>query len=139
VKLEKAKTVNGQNVSIAVSDRGVSIDSARVVKTDIDATNGVIHVIDSVIMPKTEQASAPRDHIIDTINHGSRLYNTGHHKACADLYMTSARELMKMSIDASVADHLNHAVNKSERMHCQTSRAWTMRHALDAALASLSQ
>ena len=51
VKLSEAKTVNGQDVSITVADNGVQIDNANVVKTDIGASNGVIHVIDTVIIP----------------------------------------------------------------------------------------
>ena len=51
VKTMKAKTVNGQKVSLKVSDAGVHVDNAKVVKTDIMASNGVIHVIDSVILP----------------------------------------------------------------------------------------
>ena len=51
VKLSEAETVNGQSVSIEVSDGGVRIDNANVIATDIGASNGVIHVIDSVILP----------------------------------------------------------------------------------------
>ncbi len=51
VKLTSAKTVNGQSVTIAASAAGVTIDNANVVKTDIQTSNGVIHVIDSVILP----------------------------------------------------------------------------------------
>jgi len=51
-KLKDAKTVNGQSVKISATGGAVMIDGARVVKTDIRASNGVIHVIDSVILPK---------------------------------------------------------------------------------------
>lgn len=51
VKLERATTVSGSDVMIKVADGTVSIDNATVVKTDIGASNGVIHVIDSVILP----------------------------------------------------------------------------------------
>jgi uncharacterized surface protein with fasciclin (FAS1) repeats len=53
VKLSEATTVNGQSVSIEVSDSGVRVDNANVVATDIAASNGVIHVIDTVILPKS--------------------------------------------------------------------------------------
>jgi len=52
VKLTSAATVQGQNVDIAVTDGVVKIDNANVVKTDIHTSNGVIHVIDSVILPE---------------------------------------------------------------------------------------
>ena len=50
-KLKEAKTVEGQMVRIDASN-GVKINGANVVKADIEASNGVIHVIDSVILPQ---------------------------------------------------------------------------------------
>lgn len=52
VKLKKAKTVQGSEVSIEVNHEKVMVDKAKVVKTDIECTNGVIHVIDAVILPE---------------------------------------------------------------------------------------
>ena len=57
VKLETAKTEEGQSVKIKVKGDKVMIDNAQVIKTDIMASNGVIHVIDSVILPTEGQAS----------------------------------------------------------------------------------
>jgi uncharacterized surface protein with fasciclin (FAS1) repeats len=51
VKAGKVKTVQGQEVTLATAG-GVTIDGAKVVTTDVAASNGVIHVIDTVIMPK---------------------------------------------------------------------------------------
>ena len=52
VKLTSAKTVQGGEVAISVNGGAVKVDDANVVATDIAGSNGVIHVIDSVIMPK---------------------------------------------------------------------------------------
>ncbi|REJ65406.1 MAG: fasciclin domain-containing protein [Planctomycetota bacterium] len=52
VKLDKATTVQGSDVTISVADGGVKIDNANVVQADIECGNGVIHVIDSVIIPE---------------------------------------------------------------------------------------
>jgi transforming growth factor-beta-induced protein len=68
VKLTGAKTVQGQQVDIAVKDGKVTVDGANVVKTDIETSNGVIHVIDSVILP------ADKD-IVDTAV-GAGSFNT---------------------------------------------------------------
>jgi uncharacterized surface protein with fasciclin (FAS1) repeats len=51
VKLAGAESLNGQRLAVLVEEGGVRIAGARVVKTDIACTNGVIHVIDSVLMP----------------------------------------------------------------------------------------
>jgi uncharacterized surface protein with fasciclin (FAS1) repeats len=52
VKLHEAKTVNGKDVTIMTEGGKVMVDNANVVKTDIACSNGVIHVIDSVILPQ---------------------------------------------------------------------------------------
>ncbi|WP_442508671.1 fasciclin domain-containing protein [Novipirellula sp. SH528] len=51
VKLDEAKTVQGQSVKISTGSDGVMVNKSKVVKTDIKASNGVIHVIDSVLLP----------------------------------------------------------------------------------------
>lgn len=52
VKTMMAKTANGQELDIKATDGAVTVNNAKVTKTDIAASNGVIHVIDSVLMPK---------------------------------------------------------------------------------------
>ncbi|MGD9352595.1 MAG: fasciclin domain-containing protein [Desulfobacterales bacterium] len=52
VGMSSAKTAGGQSVTISQKDGGVYVDTAKVIKTDIGCSNGVIHVIDTVIMPK---------------------------------------------------------------------------------------
>jgi uncharacterized surface protein with fasciclin (FAS1) repeats len=52
VKMHTAKAVSGDVVTIVAGDGGVTIDGANVIKTDIAASNGVIHVIDAVLLPK---------------------------------------------------------------------------------------
>jgi uncharacterized surface protein with fasciclin (FAS1) repeats len=52
VKLTSAKNVQGQAVRIAVDGGKVKVDGATVTTADVMASNGVIHVIDSVILPK---------------------------------------------------------------------------------------
>jgi uncharacterized surface protein with fasciclin (FAS1) repeats len=52
VKLHEAKTVNGKDVKIMAEGGKVMVDNANVIKTDIACSNGVIHVIDSVILPQ---------------------------------------------------------------------------------------
>ena len=51
VKLSSAKTVQGQEIDIAVNGEEVTVDAAKIVKTDIHTANGLIHVIDSVLLP----------------------------------------------------------------------------------------
>ena len=58
VTLDSAPTLQGSEVAISVTDDGVMLnDSVMVIITDVEASNGIIHVIDGVLIPPTEQAS----------------------------------------------------------------------------------
>ncbi|MEO0649729.1 MAG: fasciclin domain-containing protein, partial [Planctomycetota bacterium] len=59
VGLTETRALGGQRLAIEVDDAGVRVGGATVVKTDIEASNGIVHVIDSVIVPNT-------DDVIDT-------------------------------------------------------------------------
>ena len=48
----KVKTVEGREFTLGVKDGKVTVDAANVTKTDIETSNGVIHVIDTVLIPK---------------------------------------------------------------------------------------
>src|SRR6478735_7374933 len=54
VKMKSAKAVSNDTITITTQGSTVMVDKAQVVKTDIAASNGVIHVIDSVILPKDQ-------------------------------------------------------------------------------------
>lgn len=66
IKAMKATNVSGQDLHIQVSDDGVTVNNARVVQADLVGTNGVVHAIDSVIVPAPppEKAASeePKDH-----------------------------------------------------------------------------
>ena len=57
VKLTSAKTVNGQEVRISVLKKVVRVNEAKVTKTNVVASNGLIHVIDRVIVPPMDEIS----------------------------------------------------------------------------------
>jgi transforming growth factor-beta-induced protein len=65
VKLTSAKTLDGRSVAIKVVDGSVYVDQAKVTTPDVTASNGVIHVIDSVLIPKAAPA-APAKNIVQT-------------------------------------------------------------------------
>jgi uncharacterized surface protein with fasciclin (FAS1) repeats len=65
VKVTSAKTLEGRSVAIKVVDGSVYVDQAKVTTPDVTASNGVIHVIDSVLIPKAAPA-APAKNIVQT-------------------------------------------------------------------------
>ena len=134
----KAKTLEGSTVRVAVQGSTAKVNDAKIIATDLDASNGVIHVIDSVILPPESKQSAvhPRKMIELAINHGAPLYNAGHPGECAEVYMTTAKNLLAMEnhgMCAGTAHTLQTALQTSQRSNCAETQAWTMRRALDVA------
>ncbi len=56
VKLDKATTLEGKDVKVKVTDSGVMINDSKVVTVDIIASNGVIHVVDTVLLPPADKS-----------------------------------------------------------------------------------
>ena len=133
----KANTLQGDSVTIAMNGSAAMVNGATLVATDLDASNGVIHVIDSVILPPEKQSAVhPRKMIELAIGEGVPLYNAGHAGECARVYMTTAKNILAMEnhgMCSSTAHTLQTALNTSEHTTCSQTQAWTMRRALDVA------
>lgn len=142
VKLKEAKTVQGQNVKIDAS-AGVKVNDAKVVKTDVPATNGVIHVIDSVLLPpdvKLGAANGDVGRIIRlAIERGVPLFNAGNVEACAAVYEVSAATVLELAgeqLDGGSRARLEQGLRDARHSHGASDRAWALRHAFDDVLAA---
>ncbi len=89
VTLDSADTVLGESVTISADDSGVMINDAQVIITDIEASNGVIHVINTVILPPSgeEEAMMAKD-IVDTAVADGRFTTLAAALEAADLIDT---------------------------------------------------
>jgi uncharacterized surface protein with fasciclin (FAS1) repeats len=130
VAADAVKTLEGSLVDIQAGSDGVKLNDANVAKTDIDASNGVIHVIDAVLLPPEKQANAMQT-IEGAVAKGARMYNSGHHAACADLYQKTIRDLMSTKAGATYASDMRAALNTASHQHSASERAWTLRRCLD--------
>ena len=136
LKAKKATTLQGQTVHISATDGKARINKANLIATDINASNGVIHVIDAVLLPPEKVSAAQARHKIrNAVAHGSRLYNNGHHAQCASVYMSTIREMVDYGgeLPTPIMASLTSTLTKAEAAHCPTNRAWTLRHGLDRA------
>lgn len=136
VAAKKATSLESSPIDITVTAAGAKINSASLLIADLDASNGVIHVIDTVLMPPAKDAKAPQV-IREALVHGSAMYNAGHHGDCANLYHSTMQGLMSSDIDASVKHHFASVMKTASSQHCPTTRAWTLRRGMDQAYAQL--
>jgi transforming growth factor-beta-induced protein len=133
---KEAKTLLGQNIRVSFGDAGAKINDAKLLTTDIDASNGVIHVIDSVLLPQDKVSSHEARQMIEhAISRGARLFNAGHHHECAQIYTETARKMVSYGdrMPTEVTRTLNGALSQAGHTSCATQRAWTLRHGLDRA------
>ena len=146
VKLAKAleagqgKTVLGLSLGIKFADGQVKIGTANLVTADIVASNGTIHVIDSVLLPPAPPAevSGPakaRKLVELAIERGVPLFNTGQIEACKAVYEVTAEALVNMpasTLTTSDREKLTGALAAIKDQTSAREQAWTLRHALDS-------
>lgn len=151
----QAETVNGQAVPV-----GLRVGNANVIATDIEASNGIIHVIDAVLIPEASGASkalgaseasgapgasgarsAKAMRMIDgAIQRGAMLYNSGQAAACAAVYEVAASALLMYDdeLPRGARMALTRAMRESARMHSAEDRAWAMRRGLDQVVMAMN-
>jgi transforming growth factor-beta-induced protein len=130
------KTLQGDALQVRPVGK-VKVEQANIVATDIKATNGVIHVIDSVLIPALPEPTARRkamSMIELAIERGVPLFNAGKTDECAVIYEITAKSLLGGHRDAlSDADRarLKKALVAMHSDHGSRAQAWTLRYALD--------
>jgi uncharacterized surface protein with fasciclin (FAS1) repeats len=135
-------TLEGQPLAIKTSGT-FEVNQAKVIATDIAASNGVIHVIDAVLIPSAKKlpASQAASAVIElAIERGVPLFNAGQPAACAAVYEVAIESLLKSHTDAlggKDRSALQAALSKMRREKDPRQKAWTLRRALDAAYGSL--
>lgn len=136
VSLNEVETLNGGAPTVSVNGSRVKINDANIIKVDVAASNGIIHVIDKVLLPPApETAASPAMTVIEkAIARGAPLYNAGHARACSEIYQMAAESLLAYEDDLTRRDRrrLSKALNQVQHTYSQERRAWIMREALDA-------
>ena len=121
------------------------VGGAKVITADIVASNGVIHIIDTVLIPQAKKltpAQAARAVIELAIERGVPLFNDGQHSACAAVYEVAVESLLKSHSDALVGKQraaLQEALNKMRaEKDNPRQQAWTLRRTMDAVYEGLA-
>ncbi len=134
-------SLQGSKVSFKFEDGKVRVGAAALLKADIAASNGVIHVIDQVLVPPaTETGPLKSDGLIElAIERGVPIFNNGDAAGCAALYEVTAEALRSMSsVPESSRKMLAKALREARAEKSARQRAWILRAALDHTLASLN-
>jgi transforming growth factor-beta-induced protein len=151
-----AETVNGALVGFGTKDGRLTVNGTPIITLDVRASNGVVHLIDGVLLPPQTQETS-RDDAMQTgalpdgaaearalieraIARGVPLFNEGNVEGCVAVYGITARALVGIGADnvpADVVRGLKRTLDEANAMHDARDRAWALRRGLDAALERL--
>lgn len=155
---KKLSTLMGAQIAVELADRKLKIGGANVVAADIQAGNGVVHLIDTVItepiggdrgttgrdleprQPRAVDAGPAAMRIYEVaINRGAGLWNDGNREGCAAVYEVAISAMIGLGQDrlpSAVLDALAEGLERGEKQEAVES-AWTYRSALDKAYRQL--
>ena len=149
-----ARTLPGNgSVRFALGPGGITAEGARIEVADIEASNGIIHVIDRVLpapVAKTDDDSAAMPErarraaaILElAIERGVPRFNAGDEASCAALYELAISSVVLLGADAldeGASAELANALKQGASHQDAAERAWTYRRAMDRALGSMAE
>jgi uncharacterized surface protein with fasciclin (FAS1) repeats len=139
-----AKTLNNATLPISYKNGELRAQWAKVLEVDIAAGNGIIHVIDSVLLPPGKKSachttdSSPIAVIAAAITQGVPMYNRGDAEGCAAVYMATSKALLDdCAVPKKAKMTLHHALSSAANSHCVKTQAWALREGLDYTYAAL--
>ena len=136
-KNRNVRTLAGVKVRLAFADGAFRANTSNAVLTDIDAANGVIHVIDRVLLPESmSSASASASNIMElAIEKGVPLFNSGQKAACAAVYQVAAESVLALNdVPEEAKRPLRKALERVQTTHSASRQAWMLREGLDQSL-----
>ena len=149
---QRVHTVNGERLAVRFADGRVRINDAALVANDLDASNGVVHVIDTVLLPPEVRAASARPAEMTTgasadsvirlaIQRGVPLFNDGNPGACAAIYEVAVTSLLNGGYDLPSAARtaLETSLRNAAREDDDRGRAWALRYGLDDARQALHE
>jgi uncharacterized surface protein with fasciclin (FAS1) repeats len=138
----QATTLLGSIVETSVSAGGLRVNDALVVKGDLETANGVIHFIDSVLLPQPMSSAQASQMLEDAIERGVPVFNRGDHHQCAEIYTAACLSIVKSKSDQIpqvVMSALTRGLERAKHQHDSGSRAWALRHGMDSAWMALRE
>lgn len=140
LEVGEAATLQGSTITAKFEGGRVLIGPATLLKADITASNGVIHVIDQVLLPKeiTAKPLTAAALIELAIERGVPLFNEGNPAACAAVYEVTCESLRTMpDVPEKMRQELAGAIVEMRGERQARQKAWILRNALDRVYTSL--
>lgn len=142
VKAGRAKTLLGRSINVGLSADGVSINDSLAVARNIETSNGVIHVINKVLIPSSMSGQAVASSLISAIDRGVPMFNQGDYQQCCKVYMETMASISEAGIDNAdphTMQMVNQTLQNARNTHVMSERAWVLRRGMDSLLTRVNQ
>lgn len=142
LEAREAASLQGSKIAFRFEDGRVLVGKAALLKADITASNGMIHVIDQVLIPeiKASKPLTPSELIELAIARGVPVFNDGDVAGCAAIYEVTIEALRGMrSVPEKSREILAKAIDGARAENSARQKAWILREALDGTWKSLSE
>jgi hypothetical protein len=143
LELREGTTLQGSSISIKFGDGRVQIGNATLVKADIAASNGIIHVIDQVLLPAkatSDPPMTPTGLIELAIHRGVPIFNNGDVEACAALYEITCEALRSMTeVPEATRKEIERSLQSARSEKSDRKTAWILRQAMDGAWEAMKE
>ena len=145
---KSVQTLFGETVEFAIKDGRLCVGDASLIGEEIEASNGVIHLIDSVILPSEPEPRSVELNIEAArlcelaISRGAPLFNAGQTGACASIYEIAIETMLVLGadkLDRNTVQRLELGIAEAKAQRSATDRAWTYRRTLDDVYGRLTQ
>lgn len=146
---KSAETLAGDQVSIRLEEGRLRVDDAFVVQNDIQTSNGVIHVLDTVLVPAepapeipTEPRAAARAALERAVELGAPRFNDGDPATCAELYELALVAIAGLGRDLLAAETIEEVLlarREARELEDPKRRAWRLRRGIDAVYLDLDR
>ena len=135
VKAKSANTLLGRSVQIGFSAEGLQVNEVKVAAKNVEALNGVIHIIDGVLLPPTAMSTTEAMAALESaISRGVPAYNNGHLGQCCDIYASTMQQLKDAGIEGMesyVSTVANETMTNAGHTANDSDRAWALRRGID--------
>ncbi len=141
VKAGMAPTLLGRTVDINFSAAGIRINDSKVIAKNIDCSNGVIHVVDSVLIPGSMNRKTVMSALTNAIDKGTPVFNAGDHGKCSEIYMQTMTSISGAGIegaDPQTMSIISQTIENANKTHGMTERAWVLRRGMDSLYTRIS-
>ena len=134
--MDEVTTLAGTTISLEVAKDRLLVDDAVVETANVNASNGVVHVIDRVLLPPVETTPL-EDVLFNAVERGVPLFNNGNPEACAAVYVTALEAVVAVpgfGLDEATRTSISAMLERVAQDPDMAERSWAYRSVIDRLL-----